>query len=272
MRAPRWLVLKAVPILAACATLLGCGAQEVQRPSQSDTLRAYQPRFDEVRRKLVQVESLLPAGRAGEDSCDAKPPLSPMLNYQGGSVGTNDRAGNNTEVVMEPALQAPDTVLVDNVDVFAYDGATELVQSLRWTGPHGPLGEDRFTLNPPAPQWEERHDRELRATLEQGLSTQYLVVLRVAEYSPPESGDGRTKPLGYSGRVVLDGFVVDLRQLKLLCRFTAGDEYSGLAVINIRPGQGWASRIYEELQQGAGYEIAGKLGALTGGTAEPPQQ
>ena len=270
MRAQKRLALKAVPVLVVCAMVLGCAGPEVRPPSQADTLRAYQPRFDEMRRKLVQVKSLLPTERVG-DSCDAGAPLNPTLNYRTGSGESTDRTGNNAEVIMEQALPDPDTVLLDNVDVFAYDGATELLESLRWTGPRGPLGENRFELHPPPAYWDESDDRELRAKLERGLSTQYLVVLRVIEYRPPESGDGRTSA-GFSSRVVLDGFVVDLRQLKLLCRFTAGDEYEGLAVVNIRPGQGWAGRIYEELQQGAGYEIAEKLEALTGGTADPPQR
>ncbi|GAA3764731.1 hypothetical protein GCM10022225_58480 [Plantactinospora mayteni] len=266
MRARRWTSLVVLPVLAACATLLGCDRQDEQeRPSQAETLRAYQPRFEELRRRLVQVGSVLPAGKVGRDGCQAPAPPDPAFTYR---TGDEEQDGNTAEVFMERSLTEPDTRL--HWDRSFQYGDTLLLDALHWTGPRGPLGENRFELGPPPNYWDEGDDRELRAKMDRALDTPYLVVLRVRAYTPPTSQDGPTE-VGFVASVELDGFVVDLRQPKLLCSFGAAGRYSALHVVNIRPGETWGSRVYEELQGSAGRRIAEKLESLTGGSADPPQ-
>ncbi|PZG02718.1 hypothetical protein [Micromonospora deserti] len=257
MRVPNWAGLMTVPLLISFAIVGGCDRQPA--PTQADTLRAYQPRFEDMRRKLVQVTSLLPAEKAKGASCRVKAPLTPTFSYRTNFDYATNRTENNAEIMMAGALTDPDAARD-----FAY-GGTELLQSLRWTGPRGPLGDNHFEAGPPPGNYEESNDRQLRARLDYGLTTRYLVVLRVVKYTPP----GRDET-GFIGGVVLDGFLVDLQQLILLCSFTADASYAALHVINIRPGQSWASRIHEELKESAGYEIAEHLATLTGGVADPP--
>ncbi|MEN3611115.1 hypothetical protein AAH979_16345 [Plantactinospora sp. ZYX-F-223] len=266
MRARKWTALVVLPALAACATLLGCDSRdEEKRPSQAETLRAYQPRFEELRRRLGQVRSVLPTGKVGRDSCQVPGPLDPAFTYR---TGDEEQNGNTAEVFVERSLTEPDTRL--HWDRSFQYGDTLLLDALHWTGPRGPLGENHFELWPQPYYWDEGDDRELRATLDRALDTPYLVVLRIRTYTPPTSQDGRTA-IGFVASVELDGFVVDLRQVRLLCSFGAAGRYAALHVINIGPGQSWGSRVYEELQGSAGRRIAEKLESLTGGTADPPR-
>lgn len=159
--------------------------------SQADTLRSHQPRFKDVRSKLTQVKSLLPATKVGSASCAVSTPLNPKFTYTTEYNVSTGQSTNNVEIISERALTDPDTQ-VKYMDAFEY-GPTQLLQALRWTGPHGPLGNNQFEIYPPVAHWNEEYDRELRTKLDIGLNTRYALVLRTIEYTPPRFIDEPTR-------------------------------------------------------------------------------
>ncbi|MGY6651592.1 hypothetical protein ACXIZN_05440 [Amycolatopsis sp. TRM77291] len=255
-------------LLVLCSGLVVAGCEpDGPDVSQADTLRSYQPRFEEVRRKLAQTKSLLPSAKVGSASCAVPTPLDPKFTYTTEYDVRTGQSANNVEIISERALTDPDT-RVKYMDTFEYD-PTQLIEALRWTGPHGPLGDGRIELLPPAATWDEEDDRKLRAELDVGLGTRYALVLRTIEYTPPHRIDEPTRKEFYS-RVVTDAFVVDLRRPALLCSFTADAKYSDLAVMyNSRTS--WAAAMYENMSDNLGYQIVRQLETLTGGTASKPK-
>ncbi|MFC0105905.1 hypothetical protein [Kibdelosporangium aridum] len=252
--------------LASWVVVTGCGP-DVPAVSQADTLRAYQPHFVEVRRKLLQVKSLLPAARVGSASCAVPAPLNPKFMYTTEYDVRTGQSANNVEIISERALTDPDTQ-VKYMDAFEYD-PTQLIEALRWTGPHGPLGDNQIELLPPAATWNEDDDRKLRTKLDIGLNTRYALVLRTIEYTPPQRIDEPTRKEFYS-RIEADAFVVDLHQVALLCSFTADAEYSDFAVLyNNRTS--WSATMYENMAGSLGYQIIKHLEQLTGGTVGKPK-
>jgi hypothetical protein len=232
--------------------------------SQADTLRSYQPRFDEVRHKLAQVKSLLPAAKVDSASCAVPTPLNPKFTYTTDYDPATGQSANNVEIFSERALTDPDTqVKYTGENAFEFD-PTQLLQALRGTGPHGPLGDNTVEMYPPAASWSQDEDRELRTELDIGLNTRYGLVLRTRDYTPPEAIREPTRE-GFYGHVVMDAFVVDLQQVTLLCSFTADAEYS-LDFAIVLGGESWASSMIRNMRRDLGYQITDNVEKLTGGT------
>jgi hypothetical protein len=253
-------------VLALWGVVAGCGP-DAPAVSQADTLRSYQPRFEEIRRKLAQVKSLLPAAKVGSASCAVPAPLNPKLTYTTDYDVRTGQSTNNVEIISERALTDPDT-RVKYMDAFEYD-PTQLIEAVRWTGPRGPLGDNQIELLPPAGTWDEEDDRRLRTKLDIGLNTRYALVLRTIEYTPPQRIDEPARKEFYS-RMVADAFVVDLQQVAVLCSFTAEAEYSDFAVLyNNRTS--WSATMYENMASSVGRQIVEHLEKLTGGTVGKPK-
>lgn len=259
MRVSRWVL---VMVLASGVLVAGCGEDEP--PSPIEVFRAYQADFEAVRQRLRQVPSVLPDGRAGTPSCDARVPPDPPFVYR-----TDALAESNAEVMMERSLADPD-IRMHYEEGFEF-GPTHLLTALRWTGPRGPLGDNSLEYpqaDRPISVDETLH--RLRTRLNYGRATRYVVVLRQVEYVPPEievklvaGASWRT----FIGRIVLDAFVVDLRELRLLCRFSVDAEANPMMVVyRVSPRLG----IYEDLQVDTRSAIAAQLASLTGGTADAP--
>lgn len=253
-------------VLLSSVIVAGCGP-DTPAISQADTLRSYQPRFEEVRGKLAQIKHLLPTAKVSSASCSVPAPLNPKFTYTTEYDVSTGQSTNNVEIISEQALTDPDTQ-VKYMDAFEY-GPTQLRQALRWTGPHGPLGDNQFEIHPPVAYWNDKHDRELRTKLDIGLNTRYALVLRTIEYTPPRRIDEPARKEFYSG-IVVDAFVVDLQQVTLLCSFTADTNYSGLSVA-YTGHTSWSEAMYEFMARQLGNRITEHLEKLTGGTIDEPK-
>jgi hypothetical protein len=174
---------------------VGCG------PSVKDVIKKYEGDFQKKRSQLKTVaDALPPAGSMnGKTPCAAlNPPL--MFNEKTKSY--------NTEMVMYEELLDPDVE-----PVFDVAPNSELLTSLKWTGPKNPLSSSVLDDN----------GRDMEKIMKTALDYRYLVVNRVASLKMPTAIDEKTFS---PGSITIEGFIVDLNTNKTLCNFVLSAETS----------------------------------------------
>jgi hypothetical protein len=243
-----------IPAAALALTLTAaCNGSEDPRLT---ALRAYETDYSTIRDQLAEVGTLLPTAPVGDEACADDGALNPVFEYR-----TETPHEGNAEILMEAALTDPD-IVTDYRGAFTF-GATDLLASLRLTGAHGPLGDSVYTY----PDHQDFDEDELRAQLENGVATRYIVVLRVIEYAPPGTALSSDEHFGFEGGVILNGFVIDLHQMTLACWFTARGEPS--SYVTWMEGAGSAAESqYAQIQDEASLEIMTDLLTLTGGSVD----
>lgn len=212
--------------------------------------------YEALSQRLAQVPGILPAEPVDQPSCTVPAPLDPPLAYSDVVYGEPDEP-DNTEIVTERTLTDP--LLEDDIDDHV-------------VYPSDLLGLVRASTHPPDPEPggrvphpdldSELSSDQIRARLENGLATRYLVVLRPVSYVPYGDTD-----FGFAeGSVDLDGFVVDLHNLTLLCSFDVQEETTLVTAVVGDMAPSYQMQLYEDLLGLATGRIREQLTALTGGT------
>lgn len=178
-----------VLVIGAAFALTGCG------DTKQDVIARFAPQCAAMREKLKDLHAKLPApGQISEpvERVEFEPP-TPVYDAK-------SKTGN-TEIVMDEDLLRPE----DDPE-FDLMLSLDLNRCLAWAGPESPLAES--AKSSAAGSIEEEFKR--------ALSWQYLVVVRVVSYEPPQIvADGKFS----GGDASFEAFVFRASDSKLLVAF-----------------------------------------------------
>lgn len=231
---PRFALLLVLLIVLAG----GCSKthKEIVKPYISD--------YQEIRQKLRDIADLLPPPATTTDSepQELDPPFKLL----------HKEIGDNAEALMIGQLTDPETKNLP-FDVMLSDN---LLVSLNWTS-------------------DERKDDDYRGadaefmkrTLEAGRSLRYFVVHRVLDIKLPEA----IGPEEFTaGSVTLEGFVVDLKNEKIVANYVVTAKTPAQVEFVYKEGDSREARLQafakSEVFTDARRQIAKKLEQVTGGT------
>lgn len=227
-----------VLLVSPIVLVVGCGKahKEIVAPYVSD--------YDRMRAKLKRVAKLLPPPATTTDSepQELDPPFKLL----------HKETGDNAEALMIEQLTDPEAKNLP-FDVMLSDN---LLVSLNWTS-------------------DERKDDDYRGadaefmkrTLEAGRSLRYLVVHRVLDIKLPEA----VGPEEFTaGSVTLEGFVVDLKDEKIVANYVVTAKTPANVEFVFKEGESREARLQafakSEIFTDARRQIAKKLEQVTGGT------
>lgn len=229
--------LKTALLLCLGFTLSGCGQKhkEIVEPYVSD--------YTQIRAKLKRIAELIPPPGS---TLDSEPQtLDPPFKL------LDEETGDNAEALMFEQLNDPE---IKNLpfDLLLSDN---LLVSLNWTS-------------------DERKDDDskggdadfMRSTMAAGRQLRYLVVHRVVKLTLPEAvGPQEFTP----GSVTLEGFVVDLKDEKVVATYVVTAETPANVKFVYKEGDSPNDRLQafakSEVFTDARSQIAKKLEQVTGG-------
>ena len=174
--------------LTACAT-------------RAQIIEQYKEPFAQKREQLTTIaESLPPVGSIVENSyCENMSPPLILKNNSSGKEVTS--AMLMYDQVLDPDLDRSSLARWFNVSMNGL-----FINALGWTGPKNPM-VDRVL---------KEYDDDFADKLEMALATPYLVINRIAEYTPASVVD---KNSFFPGWVIIEGFVISMENNEILCSY-----------------------------------------------------